>query len=315
MIGNRAWHTRTVLMETIVESFRLLTDEQLLAEVRTQVRGEHVATAVLVASLAELELRKLHLAQGYSSLFDYCTRELRLSAKSAYLRIAAARCALRFPMVLDCLAEGSVTLTNLTLLRPHLTVDNHRQLLEAAAWKTKREVEQQVAAFCPEAEDLVPLFMRVRRETLDKLQRAQGLLRHLVPNGDPAAVFDLLLTRLLADHERKLSKVTRPRRARKAGLASRHVPAAVRRLVTARDGGRCAFVGTKGRCQETGSMEFHHVVPFAAGGQSTVDNIQLRCHAHNQYEADQEFPRETPAVPELIPKAAVGGGADYPTPS
>jgi len=33
------------------------------------------------------------------------------------------------------------------------------------------------------------------------------------------------------------------------------------------------------------SLEFHHVAPYAAGGAATADNIQLRCRAHNQYEA------------------------------
>jgi hypothetical protein len=44
-----------------------------------------------------------------------------------------------------------------------------------------------------------------------------------------------------------------------------------------------------GRCSETGLLEFHHVRPFAYGGGSTEDNIELRCRAHNQYEADLFF--------------------------
>ncbi len=38
-----------------------------------------------------------------------------------------------------------------------------------------------------------------------------------------------------------------------------------------------------------------HVTPYAAGGESTVDNIQLRCRAHNGYEAERYFGRRTPA--------------------
>lgn len=67
---------------------------------------------------------------------------------------------------------------------------------------------------------------------------------------------------------------------------SRHVPPAVRREVWRRDGGQCAFVGTKGRCEERGFLEFHHVVPFAAGGETAVGNLQLRCRPHNAYEAE-----------------------------
>jgi 5-methylcytosine-specific restriction endonuclease McrA len=68
---------------------------------------------------------------------------------------------------------------------------------------------------------------------------------------------------------------------------SRHIPAHVRRSAWARDAGRCAFVATNGRrCTATAFLEFHHVRPYAVGGAATLENIQLRCRAHNAYEAD-----------------------------
>lgn len=70
---------------------------------------------------------------------------------------------------------------------------------------------------------------------------------------------------------------------------SRHVPASVKRKVWTRDGGQCAFVGTNGRCVERGFLEYHHVVPYAAGGQTTVENLELRCRAHNAYESELFF--------------------------
>jgi hypothetical protein len=64
----------------------------------------------------------------------------------------------------------------------------------------------------------------------------------------------------------------------------------VRRAVWQRDGGRCAFIGRDGRrCDARGFVEFHHVKPFAAGGEASVANIELRCRPHNQYEADVYF--------------------------
>ena len=134
----------------------------------------------------------------------------------------------------------------------------------------------------------------VSRETYDKLRRAQDLLRHAIPSGDPAAVFDRALTMLVAHLEKtKLAATQKPRAARLPGDGSRHVPAAVRRAVWARDGGQCAFIGASGRCCETGFLEFHHLVPYAAGGAASVDNLQLRCKPHNAYEAEQYFgPRE-----------------------
>ena len=108
---------------------------------------------------------------------------------------------------------------------------------------------------------------------------------------------------LLVEHlERvKFAKVRRPRTGSTAasssrGLSasasaggSRYIPAAMRRHVWTRDEGRCAFVGTLGRCTETGCLEFHHIVPFARGGSTCVENLALRCRAHNVYESDQTF--------------------------
>jgi len=134
------------------------------------------------------------------------------------------------------------------------------------------------------------------QETHDKLQRARDLLRHTVPNGDPAAIIDRALAVLIAQLEKaKLGAAARPRSGSQVGsgracpATTRHVPAAVKRAVWARDEGRCAFVGTEGRCPETGFLEFHHVVPFAAGGATSVENLQLRCRSHNAHEAERFF--------------------------
>lgn len=142
-------------------------------------------------------------------------------------------------------------------------------------------------------------------------------MRHSVPNGDPAAIFDRALTMLLAELEKKkIAQTARPRRVADPKYGSRHVPAAVKRDVWKRDGGRCAFIGTGGRCSERGLLEFHHVVPFADGGETTIVNLQLRCRAHNAYEADVHFGplllRETEALYQLGPDRA--GSWDQPVP-
>jgi hypothetical protein len=128
-------------------------------------------------------------------------------------------------------------------------------------------------------------------ETLEKLREAQGLLGHAVPSGDLAQVFDRALTLLVADLARKKFAATaRPRPSTTSGADERHIPAAVRRGVAVRDRARCVFVSPNGRrCGERRFLEFHHVVPYAAGGKATVENIQLRCRAHNGYAVDQYF--------------------------
>ena len=146
----------------------------------------------------------------------------------------------------------------------------------------------------PKIEPLAPERYKVQftvgRETYDKLREVQDLLRHRLPGGDPAAIFDRALT-LLLEHlnKQKFAVGGQPRATRSTTTRSRHVPAAIRRTVWARDGGPCRFEGPAGRCGETGRLEFHHVVPYACGGRTVADNLQLRCAAHNRYEAEQWF--------------------------
>jgi hypothetical protein len=324
-----------------------LSDLELLTTVKTLVADERQATAQLIAALAELDVRRLSLGEGCSSLFAYCTQVLHLSEHAAYGRIEAARVARRFPIVSPS-GPGSITLTTIGLLSAHLNPENHRDLLEQARHKRRREVELIMAALRPlppvpstirklptttttparqeitrplgdvasslpdmsappaaqprQRPVVVPLTpeqykvqFTVSRETHDKLRRAQDLLRHSIPDGDPGVIFDRALTLLLDSVVKsKLAASTRPASApRVCAPRSRHIPAALKRRVWQRDGGRCAFVGRQGRCTERGFLEFHHIVPYAEGGDATIGNIQLRCRSHNSYEAERWFGVDT----------------------
>jgi hypothetical protein len=258
-----------------------LSDAELIAHVERAAKGERHATAQLIVLLTEVDARRLYLAQGYSSLFTYCTRVLRLSEHAAFGRIETARAARRFPLILERLVEGSLNLAAIGLLARHLTVENHVEVLDAARHKTKSDVEHLVARLWPRAD--APVVIRklpeakcmtppapirtdaglrgeltlpgrveappsqrrsevkplaperykiqftVDRETHDKLRRAHDLLRHTIPDGDPAKIFARALSLLVADVcKKKLAAAKRPRPA-----------AAVRRVVWTRDGGQC----------------------------------------------------------------------------
>ena len=65
---------------------------------------------------------------------------------------------------------------------------------------------------------------------------------------------------------------------RESGPAkSRHVPAATRRIVEARDGHRCRVPG----CTCDGPLEFSHLEPFAEGAPTIPETVVQHCRAHN----------------------------------
>lgn len=72
----------------------------------------------------------------------------------------------------------------------------------------------------------------------------------------------------------------------------RAVPKAIRRTVYERDEARCTYADERGeRCRETQCLELHHLHAFALGGAHTVDNLTLRCRAHNALAAEDDLGR------------------------
>src|SRR5262249_21517036 len=70
----------------------------------------------------------------------------------------------------------------------------------------------------------------------------------------------------------------------------RYIPAAVRRVVYERDGGRCRYVDSQGRrCTARDHLQFHHRHPYAYGGGHDPANISLMCRTHNAYLAEIDY--------------------------
>jgi len=146
------------MQNDILASLTRLSDAHLVARVRSLIAREREATVHLVAHLAELDTRDVHLREGYSSLFVYCPDALGFSEGEAYNRIEVARASRRFPVILELLASGALSLTAVRLLAPHLTAANHREVLDSARGKRKTEVEEIVARLSPRPD--VPASVR-----------------------------------------------------------------------------------------------------------------------------------------------------------
>jgi 5-methylcytosine-specific restriction endonuclease McrA len=127
-----------------------LSDRDLLARLPALPGHEREACAELVAHLAALDSRpSLYAAQGYGSLFTYCTQALRLSEDAACSRIEAARACRRFPLILDLLGSGELNVTAVRLLGRHLTPENHQDVLAKAKGRSRQQIEVLVAELAP----------------------------------------------------------------------------------------------------------------------------------------------------------------------
>lgn len=256
-----------------------------------------------------------------------------------------------YGVVLELLDSGTLHLSPVVALHPHLREDNHRELLALAQGKSQRDLERLLAARSPRpdvadsvrqvprppsgassqvggvstpepAAPNLPLApagapsgrapTRAQTQPLSadryfvkftasdalvaKIEQARALLGHQVPGGELAAIVERALDALIAERMKKKFGATSRRRlvprtsTREATGDQRHVPAAVRRVVSQRDGYRCTYVDeANNRCEERRRLEFDHVVQKARGGGETVDNLRLRCRPHNQGRAVHEL--------------------------
>ena len=339
----------TVMHENILATAARLSDEALHSSLKLFAGRERDATVELVGHLSELDGRRSRLGEGPGSLYTYCRDVLGYSEDAAWNRAATAGAVRLYPVILGWLADGSLNVTTVRILRPVLTPENHLAVLKEARRRSKREVEVIAARLNPKPDvpstirklptpapvslplsvtlpqgadgpapappvapppppvhrpliaPLTPeryrLQFTVSKETHDKLRHVQDLLCREIPNGDPAVIFERALDLLVhAVEKKKLAATAKPRLPRGSKTGSRDVPAHVRRAVWKRDGGRCSFAGRSGRCAERRYLEWHHVQPHGHQGPATIENISLRCRAHNVYESELVFGRFDPSV-------------------
>jgi 5-methylcytosine-specific restriction endonuclease McrA len=184
------------------------------------------------------------------------------------------------------------------------------------AAKTVDSAEIDAPARLDEPPALYQVQFTATAEHAELLERAKALLSHRSPKVSLGDVH-LQAMRLLVgalEKQRYGSKDdadTAPERTRTDGREQptkqsrargaveaprrrgRYVPATLRRAVFERDEHQCAYLDERGiRCRETERLELHHLEPFARGGGQRLENLSLRCQAHNTLAAEQDFGRE-----------------------
>ena len=148
-----------------------LSDDELLLRVSKLLSQSRRVESVLVAHLAEVDVRRLYVIQALPSMHKYCTEVLHLSEAEAYLRIEAARMSRRHPVVLKMLEDGRLHLSGIATLAPQLrklTPADGEALLARAIHKTKRQLKELVAELEPKP-DVAPSVRKVpeRRKTTE----------------------------------------------------------------------------------------------------------------------------------------------------
>lgn len=103
--------------------------------------------AVLIEYLAELDDRRLCVGRGFPSLYEYCVNALKFSEGEAYRRIRAVRAVRKRPELLRLLEDGSLSLSAVVLLHPHLEQAHGDEALKRAIGLGTRRLEIMLAEY------------------------------------------------------------------------------------------------------------------------------------------------------------------------
>lgn len=267
---------------------RHLTDKQLLKDTEFLVKNERAMSTKILHHLKEIDRRKLYCDLKYSSLYEYCVKVLKLTEASAQRRIQAARLLADLPEIEARIESGALSITNLANASSffkkqeiHSEAERKGVLLQLENLSTRdcekklfqitgeeipaREIEKRIS------DKKVQVSMVLTDQTLQKMEKLRGLLgRNLSYEELLNHMVDAAITKVEKE-KFKIAAVVPP------------APEAEGRYITA---------GTKGQvyrrdqqCTNCGSvfnLNYDHQIPFAFGGETSIENLRLLCFQCNQ---------------------------------
>ena len=186
-------------------SLRFLSPDALLEKTKILAAEERKITLEILNHLREIDRRRLFALRGFSSLFDYATRELGYSAAAAQRRISAMHLLVEIPDVEEIIQSGDLNLTNIAQaqrlfnaerkLNKPIAIAKKKAILESLVLKSTREAEQTLLAHSsqpvqaqrPDRVRSVTSFeSEIRfiadRDLVQKLERVRGLIAHKIHN-------------------------------------------------------------------------------------------------------------------------------------
>ena len=266
----------------------------------------------LLEVLTQVEDNKVYQALGYSSLFRYCTDELKLSEAQSYQYIGVARKSKQVPELKKAIKEEKLSVSKAKKICSVITAKNQQKWIEAATTLPIKQIEREVAKINPQstvqerikpvAGDVSELRCPISSEVDQMLVRIKDLVSQKLRK--PAKMNDALkaMAELYLEKQDPIRKAQRnhnkkPRQlftrtvGRKA--QTRAVLAPIKHPVMLRDQGQCTHKDNNGRrCQEKRWLELHHIKPVSMGGVHSIVNLTTLCSHHHKQLHERPFQLE-----------------------
>jgi len=252
----------------------------------------------LLTVLMEMQRNRAFAELNYANIFDYCERALHLSRAQAYYFKTVAEKSVVVPQLKEAIDQGALTLSEARRIVPVITPENSEQWIDKAKALSQIQLEREVSEVNPKkhvkervrplAKEISELRVTIDSKTEENLTALKDLLsqkRRKAATLSEVICWAAEIAREKVDPERRAERVKNRKvsSGKAVPQAGRHpIAAVVKNEVLQERGRQCSFVSEDGRrCAQRRWLQFHHVIPVAAGGLNVPSNLRILCTQHH----------------------------------
>lgn len=200
-------------------------EKQILNDIHRLVKSERKLLKQILLSLREIEKRKIYAKMGYSSLFIFCTRELKYSEAAAQRRIDAMRAIQSIPEIAEKIERGTLSLSTVSLAQrtirqeqkiANINIKQKRSIFNKVENKTKAQAEKILAKDFPQmvppdktkqlTENQCQIQFIADQELSDKLEKIKNLYSHKNVSPTYNELFHMMADQILKTNKRTIKE-------------------------------------------------------------------------------------------------------------
>ncbi|MBS1971239.1 MAG: HNH endonuclease [Bdellovibrionales bacterium] len=312
----------------IDEDIKKLSDKNLLAQIDLLASEHRKNSVLLLRHLREVEVRRLFVDLGFSSMHKYCVQKLKFSEGETQRRLTSARLLTELPEIENKLESGALNVTNLSKIQSFLrlekaashplTKEQKLEMISELTDKSTREVEKELVGRShqpalltenfhgPQASSLLgeefqKFEVNLSKEHQELLAEFRNLYAHELKDSSNGSVLVFLLEKAVQYKKKKLgllettpkdkTNAAPPPSAPKVVAQRKYIKVSIKKAIWQRAEACCEYQDPQSqkRCRSKQALELDHINPVALGGNDDLGNLQLLCRAHNSRRAVKTF--------------------------
>ena len=266
-------------------NLRSLTNEELKTKMTKLVQTERKITHLILECINEIEMRKIHLKEGYSSLFDYLTKALGYTGGSAQRRIDGARLMRQIPTIAEDIEQGKINLMQISML-----VKTTRELEKTQNKKVGPELKLEAISKIKSLNTQDTELVLAQTFQIPVPTPAIQVKRHQDESQTVSLHFTKAEIEIIEQVKKQLSHKIKSHSLKDAilYLADREIKKTQNKMIQGHS--KCVYVDSASgkTCGSDTFLEKDHIHPRWDGGSDDEKNIQILCSAHNKLRYQQQ---------------------------